>query len=166
MLGDTVPKCELLVGYYRLCIEYGQELTHFPVPGMNIGHCAHQTAVDLTPTAEGNGYPHAWTHDTGSIRDGIGERSTNGQRQDHIDEHGNGRVECKGDGWLAEHRQHFADSACLVGMERKKTSSGKKETPEVIQRDYDLETPLWSKYYQQVRKSIRFPRYYKKALNW
>lgn len=51
-------------------------------------------------------------------------------------------------------------------MERKKTASGKKETPEVERRDYDLETPLWSKYYQQVRKNIRFPRYYKKALNW
>jgi len=53
-------------------------------------------------------------------------------------------------------------------MERKKTSGRGKETPElrIVPRDYDLETPLWSKYYQQVRKSIRFPRYYKKALNW
>ncbi len=51
-------------------------------------------------------------------------------------------------------------------MERKKAGSSKKGTPEVVLRDYDLETPLWSKYYQQVRKSIRFPRYYKKALNW
>jgi hypothetical protein len=31
---------------------------------------------------------------------------------------------------------------------------------------YDLSTPLWSKYYQKVRKRIRFPRYYKRALNW
>ena len=28
------------------------------------------------------------------------------------------------------------------------------------------DTPLWSKYYQEVRKRIRFPRYYKRALNW
>ncbi|MCB0770141.1 MAG: hypothetical protein KDC00_07025 [Flavobacteriales bacterium] len=31
---------------------------------------------------------------------------------------------------------------------------------------YDLSTPLWSKYYHKVRKRIRFPRYYKRALNW
>jgi hypothetical protein len=27
-------------------------------------------------------------------------------------------------------------------------------------------TPLWNAYYQRVRRSIRFPRYYRKALNW
>ena len=31
---------------------------------------------------------------------------------------------------------------------------------------YDLTTPLWNKYYREVRKRIRFPRYYKKQLNW
>ena len=31
---------------------------------------------------------------------------------------------------------------------------------------YDLSTPLWSKYYHEVRKSIRFPRYYKRTINW
>ncbi len=31
---------------------------------------------------------------------------------------------------------------------------------------YDLRTPIWSRYYQRIRKTIRFPRYYKKALNW
>lgn len=37
----------------------------------------------------------------------------------------------------------------------------------VVERDvYDLSTPLWHKYYEQVRKSIRFPRYYKQDLNW
>ena len=53
-------------------------------------------------------------------------------------------------------------------MESKKARSSRKEgaEPQVQPRDYDLETPLWSKYYQEVRKSIRFPRYYKKALNW
>ena len=28
------------------------------------------------------------------------------------------------------------------------------------------DTPLWDKYYQEMRKRIRFPRYYKRALNW
>lgn len=31
---------------------------------------------------------------------------------------------------------------------------------------YDVATPLWSRYYQAMRKRIRFPRYYKRALNW
>lgn len=31
---------------------------------------------------------------------------------------------------------------------------------------YDLPTPRWDKYYRAMRKSIKFPRYYKKALNW
>lgn len=31
---------------------------------------------------------------------------------------------------------------------------------------YDLATPLWQKYYEAVRKSIRFPRYYKQEVNW
>ncbi len=31
---------------------------------------------------------------------------------------------------------------------------------------YDLATPLWSRYYKAMRKRIRFPRYYKRALNW
>ena len=31
---------------------------------------------------------------------------------------------------------------------------------------YDLRTPRWDKYYRAMRKSIKFPRYYKKALNW
>ena len=31
---------------------------------------------------------------------------------------------------------------------------------------YDLETPLWDKYYKKVRSSVRFPRYYKESLNW
>ncbi len=43
-----------------------------------------------------------------------------------------------------------------------------REDPEAVEEKltYDLSTPLWSKYYKQVRKSIRFPRYYKRALNW
>lgn len=31
---------------------------------------------------------------------------------------------------------------------------------------YDLETPRWQQFYKRVRKTIRFPRYYKKDLNW
>ncbi len=50
-------------------------------------------------------------------------------------------------------------------MKRKQAKPDEKEG--VVEKGtYDLTTPLWSKYYQQVRKSIRFPRYYKRALNW
>lgn len=39
--------------------------------------------------------------------------------------------------------------------------------PPVPEKDlYDLSTPLWHKYYEEVRKGIRFPRYYKHELNW
>ena len=31
---------------------------------------------------------------------------------------------------------------------------------------YDLSTPLWDAYHKKLRKSVRFPRYYKAALNW
>ncbi|HRH37975.1 MAG TPA: hypothetical protein PK760_06505 [Flavobacteriales bacterium] len=31
---------------------------------------------------------------------------------------------------------------------------------------YESNTPIWSKYYREVRKRVKFPRYYKKALNW
>jgi|GEM_PF-678640 hypothetical protein len=43
-----------------------------------------------------------------------------------------------------------------------------REDPEAAEEktSYDLSTPLWSTYYQQVRRSIRFPRYYKRSLNW
>ena len=52
-------------------------------------------------------------------------------------------------------------------MGRKKNEVPKTD-PEHAQDDgiYDMRTPLWSKYYNEVRKRIRFPRYYKKALNW
>lgn len=49
-------------------------------------------------------------------------------------------------------------------MERSTRPKRRSESPR--EREYDLTTPLWSKYYQEVRKRIRFPRYYKKALNW
>lgn len=45
-------------------------------------------------------------------------------------------------------------------MERKKT--GKDEA----ERLYDLRTPLLDRFYRAARKRVKFPRYYKKALNW
>lgn len=52
-------------------------------------------------------------------------------------------------------------------MARKKATSAKKAATEHDGAPaYDLETPLWSRYYQAMRKRIRFPRYYKKAVNW
>lgn len=47
-------------------------------------------------------------------------------------------------------------------MNTKIRKSGKS----VIRSIYDLSTPLVDKYYREVRKRVRFPRYYKKALNW
>ena len=46
-------------------------------------------------------------------------------------------------------------------MSIKKTNEKKTDAPL-----YDLSTPLWDKYYREVRRSVRFPRYYKKVLNW
>jgi hypothetical protein len=43
----------------------------------------------------------------------------------------------------------------------------KKKNPRRIVRSvYDLTTPLLDTYYRKMRKRLRFPRYYKKALNW
>ena len=50
----------------------------------------------------------------------------------------------------------------LHTMNTKIRKSGKS----VIRSIYDLSTPLVDKYYREVRKRVRFPRYYKKALNW
>lgn len=42
-----------------------------------------------------------------------------------------------------------------------------KNKPQVDERSvYDLSTPILDRYYRKMRKYIRFPRYYKKALNW
>ena len=52
-------------------------------------------------------------------------------------------------------------------MAPKKDDKPKVErTPEQEDTVYSMRSPLWSKYYTEVRKRIRFPRYYKKALNW
>ena len=47
-------------------------------------------------------------------------------------------------------------------MERKT----EKQNPSTQNGVYDLSTPLIDKYLRQMRRHIRFPRYYKKALNW
>ena len=47
-----------------------------------------------------------------------------------------------------------------------KATSANGSGPALSRTVYDLETPLWQKYYEKVRKSIRFPRYYKRAVNW
>lgn len=41
-----------------------------------------------------------------------------------------------------------------------------KESTSVVRSLYDLSTPLLDKYYREMRKRVRFPRYYKRALNW
>lgn len=41
----------------------------------------------------------------------------------------------------------------------------KKQDEGGIAEGHDLATPLWQAYYRRVRRSIRFPRYYKKAVN-
>ncbi len=53
-------------------------------------------------------------------------------------------------------------------MARKKDNEPKKVERAAEQDDtvYSMCSPLWSKYYTEVRKRIRFPRYYKKAVNW
>ena len=51
-------------------------------------------------------------------------------------------------------------------MKGKKTSEDQDKNTPKQEKLYDLTTPLWHKYYEEVRKSTRFPRYYKKALNW
>ena len=48
----------------------------------------------------------------------------------------------------------------------RKAPKPEQERPEEDNAIYDTGTPLWSRYYDRLRKSIRFPRYYKKAVNW
>ncbi len=64
--------------------------------------------------------------------------------------------------------QHSGSLVCHSGMDRKNDSNERVTPPGVSDRTkiYDVETPRWSKYYQRMRKHIRFPRYYKKSLNW
>jgi hypothetical protein len=46
------------------------------------------------------------------------------------------------------------------------TVEGGEQEGGVIRTVYERTTPLWNKYYREVRKRIRFPRYYKRAVNW
>ena len=47
-------------------------------------------------------------------------------------------------------------------MSKKSTQNRKS----LVRSIYDLSTPLLDKYYREMRKKVRFPRYYKRALNW
>jgi len=66
----------------------------------------------------------------------------------------------------------LAKKPCPGSMKQKKAKQEKLPTElldqvaNVGRTVYERATPLWSKYYKQVRKSIRFPRYYKRSLNW
>lgn len=52
-------------------------------------------------------------------------------------------------------------------MARKKERTGRVDRERADEsRLYDVSTPIWNKYYQEVRRRVKFPRYYKKALNW
>jgi hypothetical protein len=57
---------------------------------------------------------------------------------------------------------------CLGGMARMKENKKKLEVPsETLSASvYEQPTPMWSRYYHAMRKRIRFPRYYKRAVNW
>lgn len=44
--------------------------------------------------------------------------------------------------------------------------SSKKTTRTETQEVYDVSTPLLDQFIREARKRLRFPRYYKKALNW
>lgn len=52
-------------------------------------------------------------------------------------------------------------------MERKKTPGTKDDRVERLEQSvYDMDFPLWRRYYDRVRRTVRFPRYYKKEWNW
>lgn len=44
--------------------------------------------------------------------------------------------------------------------------STKKTTRPAKEREYDMSTPLLDQFIREARKRLRFPRYYKKAMNW
>jgi hypothetical protein len=47
---------------------------------------------------------------------------------------------------------------------KKKDEKGEKLS--IVHSLYDLSTPILDRYYRAMRKRVKFPRYYKKALNW
>ncbi|MBK9148930.1 MAG: hypothetical protein IPM12_14065 [Flavobacteriales bacterium] len=53
-------------------------------------------------------------------------------------------------------------------MARMNGTKTKREVPsETLSASvYEQPTPMWNRYYQAMRKRIRFPRYYKRAVNW
>lgn len=53
----------------------------------------------------------------------------------------------------------------MANKQSKKTPAPARAT-ELPEQVYDLSTPRWQVYYQRLRATVRFPRYYKKALNW
>lgn len=59
-----------------------------------------------------------------------------------------------------------SQSGEIARNDRSRISVGEHGAGHVEQLVYELDTPMWRKYYQQIRKTIRFPRYYKKDLNW
>lgn len=69
---------------------------------------------------------------------------------------------------MAGLRQHWRDSCCPRNATAQTTMNTKnlKRRKSVLASIYDLSTPLVDKYYREMRKRVRFPRYYKKALNW
>lgn len=59
---------------------------------------------------------------------------------------------------------------CILAMVRTRRNTLPSDHVERIEQPersvYEQRMPLWEKYYQRVRRSIRFPRYYRKDLNW
>lgn len=53
-----------------------------------------------------------------------------------------------------------------MAAKREKGRSVPGRLVELPKEVYDLSTPLWQAYYQRLRATVKFPRYYKKALNW
>lgn len=53
-----------------------------------------------------------------------------------------------------------------MASKHSKSSSVPVRATELPEEVYDLTTPRWHVYYQRLRATVRFPRYYKKALNW
>jgi len=73
--------------------------------------------------------------------------------------------------WIGS--QQFHGHHCLPTMERqgrklKEQKEGVKDQGKVTMEQlvYEADTPKWRSYYERVRKTIRFPRYYKKEQNW
>ncbi|MBL0128139.1 MAG: hypothetical protein IPP83_11930 [Flavobacteriales bacterium] len=54
-----------------------------------------------------------------------------------------------------------------MGAKKKKVpQTGDDGAAKELNSVYDTATPQWNAYYRALRKRIRFPRYYKRAVNW